>query len=40
MAGQLFKRYSGGKTSSSTAGWEEFRRPHPARTVPNLSQPG
>ena len=22
-----------------TSGWEEFGRPHPARTVPNLSQP-
>jgi hypothetical protein len=26
--------------SSSVTGWEEFGRPHLARTVPNLAQPG
>ena len=28
-----------GVGSSSVTGWEEFGRPHPARTVPNFAQP-
>ena len=29
-----------GMGSSSVAGWEEFGRPHPARTALNRTQPG